>query len=82
MKYITQNKTKAIQQFQQASDLGNTDAKFNLAVCYEKGDGVAQDKTKAIQLFQKASDLGNTSAMAQLEICYVEMLQEMEMKHC
>ena len=45
--------------------MGDINAMFNLAVCYDNGDGVSQDKEKAIELYQRASDMGNTYAMAQ-----------------
>ena len=46
--------------------MGDTNAMFNLAFHYDKGDGVPQDKKKAIELYQKASDMGDTNAMNKL----------------
>ena len=57
-------KGKTIELFQQASDLGDTNAMVNLAVCYSKGYGVSQDKKKAFELYQRAADMGNTKAIS------------------
>ena len=61
-----EGKKKAIELIKRASDNGCISAMVNLAVCYEKGDGVPQDKKKAIELLQKAADMGNTNAMKKL----------------
>ena len=40
---------------------------YNLAMCYERGDGVAVDFDKACELYRKAQELGCDDATAALE---------------
>ncbi len=43
--------------YQQAADLGNSKAMFNLGFNYQNGEGVEKDFKKAHELYQKAADL-------------------------
>jgi TPR repeat protein len=52
------------------ASLGNADDKFNLAVCYENGNGVAVDLEKAIELYTLAANQGNADAQYNLALCY------------
>ena len=56
---VKQNYAYAYGFFQQASDLGNTDATCNLALMYHKGEGVKQDFGLAFYLYDKAAQAGN-----------------------
>lgn len=49
---------------------GKRIAQFNLAVCYEKGEGTRQDSTKAFEWYQKAAFQGHTEAQFNLALYY------------
>ncbi len=57
--------------YQQAADLGHTEAIFELGVCYLFGDGVAEDREKGLSLITRAKDAGNTTALAMLAKYYL-----------
>ncbi|KAH3764285.1 sel1 repeat family protein [Pelomyxa schiedti] len=61
---------KAVSLYQRAADAGSGTAIFNLAVCYDNGDGVENDIHKAVILYRRAADAGNTMAMFNLAVCY------------
>lgn len=60
----------AAQQFTALAEAGDTKAQFNLAVLYEKGEGVAQDSDKALAWYQKAAEAGNVNAQYNLGLAY------------
>ena len=47
------NKAEALENYRQASLLGNSEASFNLAYLYEWGEGVEQNTTHALHLYRK-----------------------------
>jgi TPR repeat protein len=53
-----QNLSKAVDYFQRAYTIGNTDATYKLASMYLNGYGVSQDLSKAFTLLNEASDMG------------------------
>jgi TPR repeat protein len=61
---------EAIAQYRKASDLGNHQAMRNLAILYERGEGIAQDYSEAMRLFRKSADLGNGLAMNNIGAFY------------
>lgn len=48
----------AAELYRLASELGNGDGAYNLALCYQYGIGVQQDQNKASELYSRASMLG------------------------
>ena len=67
---VEQDKHKAFELYERASEMGNSNAIYALGVCYEHGDGVEQDKHKSFELNQRASEMGNPYAMINLGVCY------------
>ena len=63
---ISKDEKKAIQYFEQASDLGDTEAMLNLGDAYLKGMGVKQNVPLAKQYFNKALKNGDLKAKAYL----------------
>ena len=63
--------TTAAACYQQAADLGHTEAVFELGVCYLFGDGVAEDREKGLALITRAKDAGNSTALAMLAKYYL-----------
>jgi len=49
--------------------LGDVDAMFNLAVCYEEGRGVPPDSKLACAWYQRAAARGDSDAMFSLGVC-------------
>jgi len=62
----------AISYYTIATNAGNLDAAFNLAINYENGvDGMLQkNQLKAIELYTKAANGGHVNAMFNLAMCY------------
>ncbi len=60
---VSKDYKKAAELYQQAADVGNTDAKFLLGLLYERGVGVTQDYKRAAELYQQAANAGNADAM-------------------
>ena len=61
-KDIQQDKAKAWDYLQQAAELGDPDAMFDLGVRYEKGDGVVANLQTALFWINKAADAGHDKA--------------------
>ena len=49
---------------------GDAEAQFNLALMYEKGDGIKQDKQKAFYWYKKAAEQGNAEAQYRLAVMH------------
>lgn len=54
--------TKAINNFELASQLGYDKGLYNLGMCYEKGMGVPRSLERAIGYYDQAAAKGNTDA--------------------
>ncbi|EKX48852.1 hypothetical protein GUITHDRAFT_136508 [Guillardia theta CCMP2712] len=77
--------TLAFRCFLTASQLGDVDSKFNLAVCYAAGRGVRQDQYKASKLFLEVADAGDAEVAGRarvLEAQYVMGKRFAEGKGC
>lgn len=61
---------EAVKCFETASNHGDAKGMYDLALCYQKGEGVDKDEKKAFQLLLKASDQGYDEAQFQLAECY------------
>ena len=49
---------------------GNADAQYDLALCYENGEGVEQNSEKAVEWYTKAAEQGHDKAQFNLAVCY------------
>ncbi|UZO04080.1 uncharacterized protein OCT59_024479 [Rhizophagus irregularis] len=65
-KAAKKNLEKAFYWYQKAAENGDTDAMFNLAICYRNGEGTEKNLEKAFYWYQKAAE----NAMFKLAICY------------
>ena len=61
------NYVKAVEWFRKAAEQGNDVAQYNLAMCYERGEGVVKDLAEAVKWFRKAAEQGEAEAKARLE---------------
>ena len=61
---------KAVPYFQIAASQGHTGARYNLGLCYAKGQGVPQDYAEAIKYYRLAANQGHALAQNNLGVCY------------
>ncbi len=54
-----------------ASDQGDLDSMYCLALCYEHGRGTAPNPTKAAMTYQKAAEMGHAPSQWNLAVCYL-----------
>ena len=59
---LQRNRTKALELWQQAGELGHADANFIIGNAYYNGRGVERDNTKADHYYELAAMRGNVSA--------------------
>ncbi len=60
----------SVQRLQKASQKGDINAMFDLAICYENGTGVKQDLKQAHKLYRKAAEAGLDDAKFNLGAMY------------
>ena len=60
------HKRLVFRDYQQDAEEGDSEAQYNLGICYLNGDGCPQDRAKAARWFQKAAEQGNEDAKAAL----------------
>jgi TPR repeat protein len=61
---------EAARAYRAAADADSAEAKFNLAMCYARGEGVDQDIVEAARLFRDAAEAGLALAQCQLGVYY------------
>lgn len=62
--YNQKQYSKAVAIFQKYADEGVAQGQFNLAICYEKGNGVPKDYAKAAYWYEKAANQGDATAQS------------------
>ena len=67
---VEQDYAKAMEWFEKAADLGNSNAINNIAWMYKYGNGVEQDHAKAMEWYEKAVELGDGTAMNNIGLMY------------
>ena len=73
---VEQDAAKAFEFFARAAKLGNPDALFDLAICYESGFGVEQNAAEAVRYYRAVFDaeiapqIGKGPAAHQLGLLY------------
>jgi TPR repeat protein len=61
---------RALRLFEEAANGGSRQAKLNLGVMYDLGQGVEQDYAKAMQFYREASEVGEGQADYNLGVMY------------
>ena len=56
------SKRVGFRRYQEESEEGDSDAQYNLGLCYLNGEGAIQDRTKALRWLRKAAEQGNEDA--------------------
>ena len=59
---VQKDTVKAVELYAEAAEFGSIEALCNLAVAYDRGDGVGQDKAKATELYKKAAMQGHVES--------------------
>ena len=60
----------ALRILQPLAEQGDANAQFNLALMYNKGDGVLRDNAEAVKWYRKAADQGYAAAQFNLALMY------------
>lgn len=68
---MEEDKKKAVECYQKATEEGNVNAQYNLGLCYKNGAGIAKDEKKAVEWFRKAAEQGDADAQFILGDCYM-----------
>lgn len=68
--YQAGNLDLALKEFRAASEKGDSNAQYNLAMMYERGIGLAKDEKQALLWYQKSSVLGNSNAQFNLAVLF------------
>ena len=74
----------ALQEWRPLADQGDADAKHNLGLMYENGQGVPQDYAEAVRWYRKAAEQGTVQAQYSLALGYkygVGVLQDNILAH-
>lgn len=68
---VTRNLVQSVELFRKAAELGDAEAQFRLARCYDgSGEGVDADAAQAVKWFEKAAKEGNAKAIRNLGLCF------------
>lgn len=59
----------AVVLLKKAAAKGIADAAFDLAVSYERGEGILKDQSRAFQLYKKAAQLGSHQSEYEIGRC-------------
>ncbi|MBO5122781.1 MAG: sel1 repeat family protein, partial [Oscillospiraceae bacterium] len=62
--------TQAVQHFRTAAEQGNRFAQYNLALCYEQGEGVEKNQSEAVRWYRAAAEQGDAKAQLNLARYY------------
>lgn len=61
---------EAVRWYRKSAEQGNANAQYNLACCYESGQGVTQDNTEAVKWYRKSAEQCNADAQYNLAYFY------------
>ena len=70
LRHLNCDKTEAVKWYRKAAEQGCTEGQYQLALCYERGYGVAQDYTKAAQWYLLAAKQGHLGSCRKLAVYY------------
>ena len=59
-----------IKGYKRDAEKGNSDAQYQLALCYENGTGIAVDTPEAVKWYKRGAEGGSAPAQSNLAICY------------
>jgi TPR repeat protein len=67
---VAKDQAEAVKWYRKAAEQNFAAAQYNLAVCYDRGDGVAEDHVEAVKWYRKAAEQNFAEAQYNLGICY------------
>lgn len=67
---MSPEEVKKFEQVKAKAEMGDSNAKHGLGLCYIKGDGVEKDSTKGFRWIRDAAEQGNAEAQVSLGTCY------------
>lgn len=71
--YESKDFKSAFEFFEKSCNEGSGKGCFNLAIMYDKGEGVKKSKSKAIHYFQKACDNGEMQVCVLMGVIYEDL---------
>ena len=60
----------ALREFRVPAEQGDAEARYNLGVMYDNGQGVPRDYVEAVKWYRKAADQGHAAAQLNLGFIY------------
>ncbi len=69
---VKKNEAEAVVWLQKSAAQGNSDAQYNLGVCYQFHLGVSGDLSVALDFYRKAAEQGHPFAQNSLGTCYLK----------
>ncbi|XP_043844989.1 death ligand signal enhancer isoform X2 [Dromiciops gliroides] len=73
-----QDERKAVKYLWLAASNGDSQSKYNLGICYEKGLGVQKNLGEAMRYYQQSAALGNEPAQKRLKLLFSAELKALE----
>ena len=68
---VKKNSEQAVYWYRKAAEQGDENGLFNLAICYQKGEGgLSKSESESFMLFKKSAEQGYSSAQFALGRCY------------
>ncbi len=67
---VKQDQSTAVKWYMLAADQGYTGAQYNLANCFQLGEGIAENKRKAFFWYREAANQGDADSQYMLGLCY------------
>ena len=64
-------KAEAVKWYRKSAEQGNSNAQFNLGLCYACGFGVLRNDVEAVKWYRKAAEQGHSDAQYELGDCYL-----------
>ena len=69
--YVKRDYATALAQFREGAERGDATAQHNLALMYDKGNGVPQDYAEAMKWYLKAAEQGHADSQYNLGMMYL-----------
>ena len=70
--FVVTSCTSSFQEALNKAEQGDTEAQYNLGLCYYKGEGVAKDVVEAAKWYREAADQGYAEAQKALQPLGIE----------
>ena len=68
--YVKRNLKHAVRLLKEAASAGVREARYDLAVCYQRGEGVAKNESRAFELYLSAALQGDVDSIVEVARCF------------